>query len=282
VKKGGEGGGKAFIQGVFYYGLYDLVKEKIEVFVLPDPPYGKWLSIGTGETDKDGRLIWEVPYSSCSIQSTPGHYPVRMVVLGDLSIAAGQLWVLKPGSGVVFYDIDGTITPGDEEIIKQVAFDSFKAGYVPLLRLAAVSLVRAWTVKGYLPVYLSGRAGSAYNLTRNWLIRYGFPPGVILHTDKHAPTLPLYSSVGVFKRDHIRYMQDVLGLKVGALYGNTKTDITAYEETGHPKETTFIVGKYGGQGGTVALGEDFMEHIQYVMEKIPDAEVPAPRAFFDW
>ena len=43
-----------------------------------------------------------------------------MVVLGDLAIAAGQLWVLKPGTSAVLYDIDGTITPGDEEIIKQV------------------------------------------------------------------------------------------------------------------------------------------------------------------
>ncbi len=60
------------------------------------------------------------------------------------------------------------------------------------------------------------------------------------------------------------------------------TDIKAYEEVGQPKETTFIVGRFGGRSGTVDLGYDFVEHVQYVVEKIPEAEVPCPREFFEW
>jgi hypothetical protein len=30
------------------------------------------------------------------------------------------------------------------------------------------------------------------------------------------------------------------------------------------------------------VGDDFVEHVQYVVENIPDADVPAPRDFFEW
>lgn len=33
---------------------------------------------------------------------------------------------------------------------------------------------------------------------------------------------------------------------------------------------------------TVDVGANFVEHVQYVVEHIPDAEVPAPREFFEW
>jgi len=50
-------------------------------------------------------------------------------------------------------------------------------------------------------------------------VNHGFPPGLILHTDKHAPTLPMYSSVGVFKRDLINMLKKQVGMKFGGLYG---------------------------------------------------------------
>lgn len=65
----------------------------------------------------------------------------------------------------------------------------------------------------------SGRSGSTYYLTREWLKSHGFPPGLILHTDKHAPTLPLYSSVGLFKRDLINMLKQLVGMRFGGLYG---------------------------------------------------------------
>ncbi len=41
----------------------------------------------------------EVPFDKCPIQKIPGHYPVRIAVLGDYSVAAGQLWILNQGVG---------------------------------------------------------------------------------------------------------------------------------------------------------------------------------------
>jgi hypothetical protein len=277
--------GRATAHGVFGYGnvtCFALSKEKVEVFIQPSPPYGSWLSIGVTETNKDGRMQMEIPFDACPVQTTPGHYPVRIAVLGDNSLAYGQLWVLNHGVGGVLYDIDGTLTPGDDQIILEMALNSVKKAYDPSMRPGAVALCKAWAAKGYLPIYLSGRSGSTYNLTREWLVAHGFPPGLIIHTDKHAPTLPVYSSVGIFKRDHILRLRKQLGMQFIALYGNTMTDIRAYEEVEHPKERTFIVGKFGGKNGTVDLGNDFVEHVQYVVEQMPDAQVPAPREFFEW
>jgi phosphatidate phosphatase APP1 len=73
---------------------------------------------------------------------------------------------------------------------------------------------------GYQVVYLSGRQGSFYNLTLQWLIKHNFPPGPIHLTRTHKPTLPVYASVGNFK---VKYMQNLKqkGFELYAAYGNT-------------------------------------------------------------
>ena len=72
-------------------------------------------------------------------------------------------------------------------------------------RRGGLTMLRLFAAKGFLPIYLSGRQGSFYNLTRDWLIRHSFPPGPIHLTHSHKPTLPIYSSVGVFKvREPVR------------------------------------------------------------------------------
>ncbi len=52
------------------------------------------------------------------------------------------------------YDIDGTLTPGDDQIILEMALTAAKVDYDPNMRPGAVALCRAWAVKGYLPIYL--------------------------------------------------------------------------------------------------------------------------------
>ena len=77
--------------------------------------------------------------------------------------------------------------------------------------------------------------GSFYNLTLQWLIKHNFPPGPIHLTRTHKPTLPVYASVGNFK---VKYMQGLKrkGFELFAAYGNTGTDVRAYEAAGVPKE----------------------------------------------
>lgn len=77
--------------------------------------------------------------------------------------------------------------------------------------------------------------GSFYNLTLSWLIKHHFPPGPIHLTRTHVPTLPVYISVGNFK---VQYMESLQrkGFELYAAYGNTGTDVRAYEAAGIPKE----------------------------------------------
>jgi hypothetical protein len=76
--------------------------------------------------------------------------------------------------------------------------------------------------------------GSFYNLTLQWLSKHHFPPGPIHLTRTHVPTIPLYVSVGNFK---LQYMESLKtkGFELYAAYGNTGTDVRAYEAAGIPK-----------------------------------------------
>jgi len=208
---------------------------------------------------------------------------VRAVALHDNSIASGQLFVLARKTGVVIFDMDGTITVGDQEVVKQFLSEPTllekKIDYT--MREGALSMLRAWVVKGYLPIYLSGRQGSYYNLTRDWLVKHRFPPGPVQLTDTHLPTLPMYFSVGNFKVNYMKYLRDTLGLTIAAVYGNTVNDIKAYEEMGVSKEVTFIVGPHGGKMNSIDIGETFTKHIDTVLA-FPNAEVPAPNICIEW
>jgi phosphatidate phosphatase PAH1 len=66
-------------------------------------------------------------------------------------------------------------------------------------------------------------------------------------------------------------MVDDFGWDVVAAYGNATTDIGAYAAAGIPTNRTFIVGEFGGQGGTVAIeSNDFSAHIAGFVRAQPD------------
>lgn len=76
--------------------------------------------------------------------------------------------------------------------------------------------------------------GSFYNLTQQWLSKHFFPPGPIHLTRTHVPTMPLYVSVGNFKLNYMESLK-MKGFELFAAYGNTGTDVRAYEAAGIPK-----------------------------------------------
>ncbi|KAL6057878.1 Diacylglycerol kinase [Balamuthia mandrillaris] len=269
------------ITALFEYGRTPARDTSVAVFIqATSSGQSQWDSLGEHRTDSSGQLSIPLPerYSSQA-----GYYRVRCVVLDDGSVAAGQLFLVDPGTELIVMDMDGTLTVGDQEVVKQFMAEGAGLGSKVDLkqRDGAVSMVRAWVSKGYLPVYLSGRQGSFYNLTREWLEVHGYPPGPIQLTDTHMPTLPVYSSVGNFKVAYMKYLMNDLKLKIPAVYGNTKTDIRAYAEVGIDKQTTFIVGPFGGRNGTVEIGNGFVEHIKDVLEFDPP-EVIMPNICIEW
>ena len=87
--------------------------------------------------------------------------------------------------------------------------------------------------------------------------------------------------MGTFKEGYLRNLQDKYGIEIFAAYGNTKTDITVYEKIGVEKSRTFILGPHGGEAGTVAVGDDFVDHWPH-MDSFPDANPRAPTESVDW
>lgn len=62
------------------YGPLDMVTltgEKVDVYIMKDPPMGEWSQLATEVTDKNGRIYYSVP---CDKTLGYGIYPVKMVV----------------------------------------------------------------------------------------------------------------------------------------------------------------------------------------------------------
>ncbi|KAK9824108.1 hypothetical protein WJX72_007801 [[Myrmecia] bisecta] len=276
-----------FISGTFEYGLgRPAGKRKVYLFINKAQDQ-RALSdatvhfLGVFKTNSKGQLK-KVPVPDF-VYKTPGHYNIIGLLPEDNTYAKGSLFILEPGTQCVVFDLDGTITVGDIEVVTLFALDSLAGStaassslahnYDLKARKSALHAVRAWAAKGYQPIYLSGRQGSYYNLTLEWLIKHSYPPGPIHLTRTHMPTLPIYYSVGNFK---VEYMEGLKarGLQIFAAYGNTPTDIRAYASVGIPKERTFIVGPAGGKLDTVKV-DNFTDHLPEIF-KFPDATLPIP------
>jgi hypothetical protein len=92
----------------FAYGPLDmsaLTGERVDVYVIKEPPAGEWVHVATETTDKSGRLALTLPPSE-----TLGYglYPVRMVVRGDHSMLHLSLAVVPPRTETVVFSIDGS------------------------------------------------------------------------------------------------------------------------------------------------------------------------------
>ncbi len=103
----------------------------------------------------------------------------------DHTVGEGSIFVLEKGTPCVLFDVDGVLNIGDEMMITQMTLDAFWAAQLfdALPQKGVAAVCRAWAAKGYQVVYLSGRQGGFYNLTRRWLVAHGFPPGPIALTE---------------------------------------------------------------------------------------------------
>lgn len=271
--------------GKFAYGTFDkdLKGEVVEVFVQPEGPCGPWVSLGTATTSEDGqygsqygieddggRVFFEIPGG----EALPvGFHAVRMLVHGDLSVAAFRLVVVPAGTEAVVFDIDGTLTTDDFELVKELFADLFLGSYVPTMREGGLDVVSAWADHGVLLVYLTGRPDTLRAASEGWLVDEGFPPGAVHLTDTSAQALPTSAGVAAYKADFLTRLkaQDVV---LRAAYGNATTDIEGYDKGGVPKDHTFIIGTHAGEEGTVGL-PSYPEHLPAAVA-MPDAALPAP------
>lgn len=265
-------GESATLSAKFAYGpaSLDLEEEEVVAFVQL-AECGPWREVGRGSTDRDGRLA--VPLAPGVVPGA-GHYDYRMVVRGDASFAAGTIWVLPPRQRVVVFDIDGTLTTGDEEMIREVLL-----GTTPAMAPAANDVARAWAAAGVQPVYLTGRPYVLDGTSRRWLASHDFPPGPVITADRMEDAAMGRAGVGRYKRAVLRDLQDRAHLDVVRAYGNADTDICAYAEAGIAPESTFIIGPLAGRacdaGRPTQALRDYRSHLATLT---PARAAPAPRA----
>jgi hypothetical protein len=251
------------VAGKFAYGVIskDLEDEDVELWLrLPDlggEDCGAWRSVGRATTDSDGRATVSV---DPALVPEPGAYDFRFVVRGDRTAARGAVWVVEPGTALVLFDVDGTLTIGDSEIFEQVLL-----GQDPEMYAAADTVVSTYAGAGYQPLYVTGRPYFLNPATRTWLEAHGFPPGPVRTADDVGSVLPTEGGVQTDKREYLRDLIAETGVSIPYAYGNATTDICAYAEAGIDPARTHIIGPHAGEacagyGPTVAL-EDYPTHL---------------------
>ena len=251
----------------FTYGVAgkDLQHEDVEIGLDTCGPAAT--RIGVTTTDGDGRVRW-----SADPSALPGYgaFAVTYRVAGDGSSTAATLRVLPVGTRLVVADIDGTLTVADSELFAAIADPT----YVARAREDAVAAMWARADQGYPLLYLTGRPYALTAMTRGWLDTLGFPAGSVQLVADATQVLPTDGAVGTYKADTLAALQ-ARGFQLDAAYGNATTDIYGYGEAGIDVSSTYILGEHGGEGGTVALGEAFTDHLAWLLTQPPAAQ-PAP------
>src|SRR6185295_11381253 len=249
------------IEGKFTYGNLskDLEDELILGFLNTD---GGWVPLGEERTDDDGRVRFTV-----APPLKIGVYGVQLEVAGDASVAEARLWVLPRGTHLAIFDIDGTLTTSDEEIIRNVKKERLlHKQYVPKAYPGAAQLTAAQAARGYVNVYLTGRPYWLANATRTWLWPEGSPSfalGVLHVTDSNQEAFPTQAGVGAFKRSFLKKLV-ASGFLLDIAYGNANTDISAYLDAHLPPQAVWIIGPHGGARGTHAVQGSWEERVSEV------------------
>ncbi|MEM9489264.1 MAG: hypothetical protein AAGC55_08970, partial [Myxococcota bacterium] len=268
-------GEDAIITGKFAYGVIskDLVGEDVALW-LRMRPCGPWQELARAPTDDDGWISFTVP---SHLIPTVGAYPYRLIVRGDLSTASGVIYVLPRATRVAIFDIDGTLTTGDSELLEQIAL-----GADPDMHRGANRVANHYARAGVLPIYITGRPYLLRPATMSWLRRKGFPVGPLITTDSLGAARPGTRGVGRFKQSILSALRNRAGLTIIAAYGNASTDVCAYAHSGIAPNRTYIVGEKStqcsGYPATRTL-TDYVAHLeQLIAAGLPGGGSGSPHA----
>jgi hypothetical protein len=244
----------------------DLEDEWVRVYL---DDCADWKLLGQGKTNGDGRVSWTFGELGAGI------YDVRWEVVGDATTAAAQLWVLPAGTHLTVFDIDGTLTTSDFELIKDLFSELVSGDYVPEAYPAGVELTQAYRASGWVPLYMTGRPYYLTRVTREWLADLGYVRGPLFLARDNAEAVPSEGGVGTFKRDSLLAI-DAAGFHIDSAQGNATTDIFAYLGAGIPAEKVWIIGEHAGESGTQPVMDTWAAHVDTV------ESWPAPEQPFEW
>jgi hypothetical protein len=105
-------GSSAQVEGKFAYGTVSKDLQDEDVTLWLQVSCGRWLPVTTARTDGDGRARFAIDAARIPVA---GAYPFELVVHGDGSRAQGHIYVVPRGQPAVLFDVDGTLTTGDDQ-----------------------------------------------------------------------------------------------------------------------------------------------------------------------
>ncbi|XP_036393351.1 membrane-associated phosphatidylinositol transfer protein 3-like [Megalops cyprinoides] len=240
--------GPQTLVGRFMYGPLDMVTltgEKVDVFLMTQPPSGRWVHFDTEVTNSSGRVSYTIPQRK---RLAVGVYPVKMVVKGDQTSAEAFLTVLPRGMECVVFSIDGSFAASVSIM-----------GSDPKVRPGAVDVVRHWQDLGYLIIYITGRPDMQKQRVVSWLSQHNFPHGMIFFSEGlvHDPL----RQKAIFLRNLVQECH----IKINSAYGSMK-DISVYSMLGLSPTQIYIVGrpskKYQNQ--CQFLSEGYAAHLSFL------------------
>ncbi|XP_059046300.1 protein retinal degeneration B [Achroia grisella] len=237
----------------FMYGPLDMITltgEKVDIYMMKDPPAGEWTLMSTAVTDKTGRVI----YTLSDKQSVGcGIYPVKAVVRGDHTSCNFHLSVVPPQTECVVFSIDGSFTASVSV-----------TGRDPKVRAGAVDVVRFWQDLGYLILYITGRPDMQQRKVVSWLAEHNFPHGLVFFSDGFS-TDPLGH-----KAAHLNSLINDHGIILYAAYGSGK-DISVYHHCGLSPKQIYAIGRISKKYVNLAttLNDGYASHLADL--KLPGA-----------
>jgi hypothetical protein len=242
------------IHGKFAYGgaSKDLEDEQVVLYLAPEGSCAG-REVARAITNDDGRATFALPALPAGI------HRFWLGVPGDGSMAAGAVHVITPGRKAVLFDIDGTLTANDGELIEDLA-----GGGPPDMMTDAPKVARHWAARGYQVLYVSGRVYFLRASTLAWLAARGFPAGPVITTESLGEAMPTTGGVGEFKTRILTGLKKK-GLEIIRAYGNADTDVCAYARAGIDPAQSFMVGPPGracaGYPATRALNS-YTDHLR--------------------
>ncbi|STX81357.1 Uncharacterized protein involved in plasmid maintenance [Legionella busanensis] len=235
----------------------DLEDEFIHAYLYAD--YTKqWRYLGKFITNSNGEVA-----ISLQEKLVPGDYLVRMFVEGDGSSADGFISIVNPKHEAIVFDIDGTLTLSDFEIVKDFLTLSIAKPYY-----YAAEVLEAYKQKGYEIIFLTARPYWMAAVSREWLENILFYPPWPLKT---RSSLLFREGTAQYKANYLKDLIREKKLNIIRAYGNAMTDIEAYELAGVAKKNTFIIGPNAGKKATIPVRQNYFNHFYEIVMPTPVA-----------
>lgn len=259
VLEGYVGRGQQYVTALSGSGVRDVAGETVTLFAEIE---GAWTELGDIVTDEEGAYTFTIPEE---FEFGVGLHRVLAVLNANGLCSEHAVAVYPENTQGIVTDIDGTLTLDDAELLTELA----DLSYVPRQNVAADTLCQTWDTKGYRIFYLTARPNIFRWQTRAWLREQGYPFGTV----ETAPEFVFSGTAAAYKTEFVR--DQLIGeqlIEVVAAYGNSDSDLEAYQNAAIPNAQIFSINEAEGNFGTTPISDgDYTSHVAGYVTDQPES-----------